>query len=257
MLIANPLSHQNRAARLSSAPGYDAVVTDEPPDLVSRIFACWRGKALMFLLLVPLFNLFYFLPQWVGWHAPARLPMTAIDLAVPFDAGWVYAYVSMYVMLLIPPLLTTRGGALWRYTVGAAIMFVAAAVVFLLWPVEYPRPALPADGSSMYRVVVTLDRPINSIPSLHAGIVGYTLFYAARALADLPRAARRWILIVGAVWSAFILYGTLATKQHYFVDLPPGILLAWVAHRIAWSGTPRSPRLDEPEPAPALAASSS
>src|SRR5689334_14388410 len=100
----------------------------------------------MFVLLVPLFNLFYFLPQWIHWRAPVRLPMTVIDRLVPFDPGWVYAYVSMYVMLIFPPLLTARAGALWRYTVGAAIMFLAAAVVFLLWPVEYPRPTLAGDG---------------------------------------------------------------------------------------------------------------
>lgn len=208
----------------------------------------------MFLLLVPLFNLFYFLPQWVRWREPGRLPMTVIDRLVPFDPGWVYVYVSMYVMLTIPPLLTARGGALWRYTIGATIMFLGAAVVFLLWPVAYPRPPLPADGPALYRAIVSVDRPINSIPSLHAGIVGYTLFFAGRALADLPRSARRAMLVVGTLWSALILYGTLATKQHYFLDLPPGILLAWVAHGIAWLGAERPQNVPHPGGVPALAA---
>jgi hypothetical protein len=221
-------------------------VTDGSPDLVSRVFACWRGKVLMFVLLVPLFNLFYFLPQWADWRPPGRLPMTAIDRLVPFDPGWVYVYVSMYVMLVVPPLLTYRGGALWRYTIGATVMFLGATVAFLLWPVEFPRPTLPVDGPWMYRVVVSIDRPVNSIPSLHAGIVGYTLFFAGRALADLPRTARRAILFVGTLWSALILYGTLATKQHYFLDLPPGIVLAWVAHRIAWLGAERAPAVTHP-----------
>jgi hypothetical protein len=221
-------------------------VRDAPPDLISRIFACWRGKVLMLLLLVPLFNLFYFLPQWVGWRIPGRLPMTVIDRIVPFEPAWVYVYVSMYVMLTIPPLLTARGGALCRYAIGATIMFLGAAVAFLLWPVAYPRPAPPADGPALYLAIVSVDRPINSIPSLHAGIVAYTLVFAGRALADLSRPARRAILLVGALWSALILYGTLATKQHYLLDLPPGILLAWVAHRLAWLGAERP--LSGPQP---------
>jgi hypothetical protein len=217
-------------------------------DLISRVLACWRGKVLMFILLVPLFNAFYFLPQWVGWRVPGRLPMTVVDRVVPFDPAWVYAYASMYVMLIIPPLLATRAEQLWRYTLGATIMFLGAAVIFIAWPVEYPRPALAGVAPSLYRFVVSVDRPINSIPSLHAGLVAYTLFFAGRALGDLPARVRRFMLIVGVVWSAVILYGTLATKQHYLLDLPPGALLAWVAHRLAWRAAPCGETTPQPEP---------
>src|SRR3954454_3324705 len=100
------------------------------------MLACWPGKILMCVALVPLLNAFYFLPQWVAWRNPIRLPMTVFDRMVPFEPRWVYVYVSMYVMLFIPPLLTKGGAALWRYTIGVIIMFVGAAVVFVLWPVE-------------------------------------------------------------------------------------------------------------------------
>lgn len=208
-------------------------------NLVARMLACWQGKVLMLVTLVPLLNAFYFLPQWLAWRTPVQLPMTIIDRIVPFDPGWVYVYVSMYVMLLIPPLLTTRGEPLWRYTIGATIMFVAAAVFFILWPVEYPRPALTGVAPWVYHIVISLDRPVNSIPSLHAGLLAYTLFFAARALDDLPAGVRRTILLVGTAWSTAILYATLATKQHYLLDLPAGVLLAWAAHALAWRGAAR------------------
>jgi len=217
-------------------------------NLVSRMLACWPGKALMFVTLVPLFNAFYFLPQWVAWRAPVRLPMTIVDRLVPFDPGWVYVYVSMYVMLLIPPLLTTRGESLWRYTISATIMFLAAAVFFVLWPVEYPRPALTGVAPWVYHIVISLDRPVNSIPSLHAGLVAYTLFFAARALDDVPVGMRRSILWVGTTWSAAILYATLATKQHYLLDLPAGVLLAWLAHALAWRGAARPAAVAQQDP---------
>lgn len=224
----------------------------EHRDLTARVLACWRGKVTMFVVLVPLFNAFYFLPQWVAWRVPGRLPMTVVDRIVPFDPGWVYAYVSMYVMLMIPPLLTTRAGHLWRYTVGVTIMFLGAALVFIVWPVEYPRPALTDVAPRLYRYVVSIDRPVNSIPSLHAGLVAYTLFFAGRALEDLPARARRLLFIVGVVWSAIILYGTLATKQHYLLDLPPGVLLAWAAHWVAWRRVGRGDGVREVEPEVAL-----
>ena len=219
--------------------------------LVSRMLACWRGKVLMFVVLVPLLNAFYFLPQWIAWRTPLRLPMTVVDRIVPFAPRWVYVYVSMYVMLLIPPLLTIRGEALRRYTIGAMIMFVGAAVIFVVWPVEYPRPPLTEVAPWVYRLVVSLDRPINSIPSLHAGLVAFTLFFAARALVDLPLRTRRFILLTGTIWSVAILYGTLATKQHYLLDLPPGVALAWVAHHLAWRGAADTVAA-KPDPEPVL-----
>ena len=39
---------------------------------------------------------------------------------------------------------------------------------------------------------------------------------------------------LSALWGAAILYGTLATKQHWVADLPPAFALAWLAHRWAW-----------------------
>jgi membrane-associated phospholipid phosphatase len=60
------------------------------------------------------------------------------------------------------------------------------------------------------------------------------MFYAARILIDLPGRQRRLLLTLGWIWAGLILYGTLATKQHYLADLPPGVLLAWISDRIVW-----------------------
>lgn len=199
----------------------------------------------MLVVLAPALDLCYLLPQWLPLRSAGRLPLTPIDHAVPFQPAWVYAYLSLYAMLVVPPLLATRPAQLWRYTAGAILMFFAAAIVFLLWPVEYPRPPFPHVAPAAYRLVITIDRPLNSIPSLHAGLVAYSLLFAPRALSDLPRLARRLTLALLALWGAVILYATLTTKQHYLLDLPPGLLLAWAADRLAW----RTAAADRPAPA--------
>jgi hypothetical protein len=210
--------------------------TPRPLSLLDRIFACWRGKLLMLFLLAPALDISYLLPQWLPLRSASRLPLTPIDRAVRFQPGWVYAYLSLYAMLLLPPLLATRPAQLWRYTVGAVLMFLAATVVFLVWPVEYPRPPLPPLAPALYHLVTTVDRPLNSIPSLHAGLIAYSLLFTARVLSDVRPHIRRVSLGLGALWGAAILYATLATKQHYLLDLPPGLLLAWAADRLAWRG---------------------
>jgi membrane-associated phospholipid phosphatase len=125
--------------------------------------------------------------------------------------------------------------------VGAAIMFGVATLIFFAWPVRYPRPPLPDVPPAVYRLLTAIDQPVNSIPSLHAGLIAYTLFFAARAFGEFRAGLRRTLLTLGALWGAVILYATLATKQHYLIDLPPGILLAWLAHRLAWRGAARRP----------------
>jgi hypothetical protein len=75
------------------------------------------------------------------------------------------------------------------------------------------------------------------MPSLHAGLVVYSLLFGLRVLRDVlrPRALTA-ASIAGCAWAALILYSTLATKQHWALDLPPGMALAACAHALAWRG---------------------
>jgi len=206
-----------------------------PPTLLPRMRAAFAWKALLLVAFGPVLTVFYYLPQWLPLFAPTTIPLTAIDRAVPFQPWWIWPYMSMYVMIPIPPLLATRAKDLGRYALGMTIMFVTCCVFFFLWPIAYPRPPLPETGvSAFYRHIVSIDQPINALPSLLAGLTAYTLFLAARMLRDLPGRTDVMILILGWIWAAVILYGTLATKQHYLVDLPPGILIAWIGHWLAW-----------------------
>jgi hypothetical protein len=202
---------------------------------LGRIGANIGWKVLLFLTLGPAFTVFYYVPQWLPIFPSTTIPLTAVDKAIPFHPWWIWPYMSMYVMLPLPPMLSTRARDLARYTIGMTIMFATCCVFFFLWPIAYPRPPLAeAPATGLYRLVTSIDQPINSLPSLHAGLTAYTMFFAARALRDLPRRAFVAMLAIGWVWAALIFYGTLATKQHYLVDLPPGVLVAWVAHWLAW-----------------------
>jgi membrane-associated phospholipid phosphatase len=54
-------------------------------------------------------------------------------------------------------------------------------------------------------------------------------------LAGRPAAISGWLLLsAGIVWAGAIAYAALATKQHYAIDVPAGVVLAWVAHRWSW-----------------------
>lgn len=202
--------------------------------LTQRLLTFWRAKLCLLLLLAPLWTVCYFLPQVLPLRTPFAISLWPIDRAVPFQPGWIFAYMSMYLLLPLPPALAVTRDDIGRYVIGMFILFIGAAPFFFLLPITYPRPPIEPTANALYQLIAGIDQPINTIPSLHAGLTMFTLLYASKILRDVSPARRIALLTTGWLWAGLILYGTLATKQHYFIDLPAGALLAWIAHFIAW-----------------------
>jgi membrane-associated phospholipid phosphatase len=87
----------------------------------------------------------------------------------------------------------------------------------------------------MYGVLVRYDTTLNSFPSLHLALATYSARVAAAVTLG---SLRRWLLICLPLWVALIGYSALATKQHYWIDLPPGIILGYLAQYVAWRSVP-------------------
>jgi hypothetical protein len=200
--------------------------------------AVWLGLAVG--ICVPYFTL-----QRLEPFAPRAVPVLALDRAIDFQPAWLWAYLSIALLVPLAPLLATRADELARYARGLALLCLACFAAFLLLPVEGPRPAVPPDHR-VYQWLVALDRPANSFPSLHAGLAVYSLLFALRVLRDgLSPAARRAAVAAGTLWVALILYSTLATRQHWAIDLPAGMALAFAAHTLAWRSADRVARRGE------------
>jgi hypothetical protein len=202
----------------------------------ARLAAEARDKAWLGVALTAVFCLPYFTLQHVGLFVSRRLELSAIDRAIGFEPAWVWVYQSVYLLIGLVPWLSTRRDDLRRYARGFVLLAVAGFVCFLLYPIDGPRPAdVPRTG--MWAVLLAYDGTRNAIPSLHVGLAAYTLGYGIRAIGpDLDAGVRRIWTAVGVAWLAAIAYATLATKQHYAIDLPPGLLGAWLAHAWVWRG---------------------
>jgi len=209
-------------------------------DLARRLRALRPQKLALGVLLTVIFCAGYFAIEYHPLRPSVRLRPTLIDQAVPFLPRWVLVYQSLYVLLAAGWLAET-GDQLRRYTTGFFILMAVGFTCFLLWPVAGPRPQEIITADPLYRLVVRYDTPLNSFPSLHMALATYS---ACVAVAVTP-ARRRLLTILLAAWVALIGYATLATKQHYAVDLPPGILLGWLAQKIAWRGDGGDARREE------------
>jgi membrane-associated phospholipid phosphatase len=201
-----------------------------PADLAARVTAHWRFKVALSIGLTLLFCIPYFTLQRVTLFPVRTLALTPVDRAVVFDPRWVWVYQSVYVLIAVVPWLATSRPHLERYARGFAALSIVAFACFLLFPVTGPRPeTVPNTG--MFSWLVWYDRPTNALPSLHVGLAAFTVLFGARASAGpLESSARRWLLSIGVLWVAAIAYAALATKQHYAIDLPAGVLAAWLAH---------------------------
>lgn len=167
---------------------------------------------------------------------------TTLDLRIPFEPGWIWVYASLALLVPLAPLLTPDRDGLVRYARGLAWLCMLSFAAFLLFPVAGPRPSVvPVDG--LYALIVSVDRPLNSFPSLHAGLAVYSLLHVWRVLRDAhPSPVSRFCVALCVAWGGSILYSTLATKQHWLMDLPGGILVACAAHALAWRSAARTRR---------------
>jgi membrane-associated phospholipid phosphatase len=204
--------------------------------LRSRLAVHARLKLGLTLGLLAAFAIPYFAIQRFPLRPPRTLPQSGLDALVPFQPGWTLVYQSLYLMMPAIAWLADSAESLLRYARGFAALSAAGFAVFLAFPVVCPRPMSVAP-EGLYGVLVRYDTPLNTFPSLHVALAAYSLLFAQHLLAGAGRAVRGlgfWV----AAWTAAVAYSALATKQHYAIDLPAGLLLALLAHRWAFVQAP-------------------
>jgi len=191
-----------------------------------------KEKSILTVALLGYFCLFYFTLQRVVFFVPHQFQLSRIDLAIPFDARWTIVYQSLYLFLPMP-WLASSNEQLRRYARGFFIVTLISFAFFLVFPVEGPRPDIMT-SDPLYRLLLAYDRNLNAFPSLHAALAVYTFLFALRILSSK-------FALAGSAWIALVLYATMATKQHYAIDVVAGIIVAIAADFLAWRYT----RIDE------------
>ena len=148
------------------------------------------------------------------------------ELAIPFFPQFVWAYLSMNLLFLVPlfVLPAARMPALGKQLIAGSLI---AAAVFLIVPAElgFARQ-LPgrAPYDAIFAGVFSVDRPYNLVPSLHV------IFSAAIALAcaDVVRPAWRVALLA---WLAVIVASTLLVHQHHLIDVGAALAVVFLLRR--------------------------
>lgn len=150
------------------------------------------------------------------WHTLA-LPF---DSLIPFLPYTIFVYLQVFIMVFIPLVVIDDIRTMRRLFLAYSLNLSISYLTFLLFPVHYPRFILPVD-SFTHLSVLTLwhfDPPTNCFPSLHVSMAYLSSFICLR----LDRRVGAGMVLLATA----VTVSTLTMKQHYFLDLVAGILLA-------------------------------
>lgn len=174
--------------------------------------------------LTALFFIGYFYVQRHPAHAPALMPLTALDLMIPFQPQALLPYVSLWIYIGAGAGLQRTNAERLMYVLWISGLCITGLAIFYFWPTQVP-PRLLRDvtGGPGLAILHRIDETSNACPSLH---VAAAIFTAVR-VDEVLRSTRspRLLQMLNAAWFALIAYSTLAIKQHVALDVAAGALL--------------------------------
>lgn len=185
-------------------------------------------------LLTGLFFIGYFYVQQHPAYAPTIMPLTPLDLMIPFQPKALLAYVSLWIYIGAGPGLQRTYAGLTVYGLWLCGLCVTGLGIFYFWPTQVPSLTLDATSFPGFAVLHRVDKASNACPSMHVAVA---IFTAVR-VDEVLRSTRSPLLLrlLNAAWFAVIVYSTLAIKQHVAVDAAVGALLglSFVVPSLRW-----------------------
>jgi len=182
----------------------------------------------------------YFLVGEIVDPARIRVFNSTFDMVFPFDYRWVFLYISVYPMFLLPYFYVRRSRSLITLTAGYFIMLVISYTIFVILPVAFAhRPVLEDSSDSAtwaMNAVYGQDPAWNCLPSTHCGVAVLSAIAVFRDNKKLGT----WVMLTALL----IGISTLFTKQHYLIDVIAGYTLGgivyWTLYRIVEPKMPKT-----------------
>ncbi|MDD7266704.1 MAG: phosphatase PAP2 family protein [Lachnospiraceae bacterium] len=172
---------------------------------------------------------------------------SSIDMAVPVLPIWSLIYLGCYLFWGVNYVLAARLEKSWYFRFAAADILsrVFCFVIFVLYPTTNTRPPIVGAGiwDQVLAFIYRIDEPVNLFPSIHC-LVSWFCYIGIRGRREIPK----WYQIFSAVFAGLVFLSTQFTKQHVWIDIIGGVLLAeiswWLSgylklgdkYRRAWEG---------------------
>ncbi len=151
------------------------------------------------------------------------MPLTAVDALIPFYPPSLLIYASLWLYVPLPPALLLGLRELLAFGFWVVGLCITGLLIFYCWPTTLAPYVLDRSPYWGFDILHGIDAAANACPSLHVATAAFAFFWLDRVIqtmhASIP--AR----VINALWFAAIVYSTLATKQHVFLDVAAGFAL--------------------------------
>lgn len=195
-------------------------------DLLHRIWRLLPLKVVGISAFMWIFFILYFELLRDPVNPVTPMPLTALDRLLPFQPGWLTAYLSLWFYVGIAPGLMLTVRELLRFGAWAAAMCAVGLGAFWLWPTSVPGLPPEAAGYPGFAMLAGVDAPGNACPSMHVAAAVFSALWVERLLrligAPAALRAANW------AWLLAIAYSTVAIRQHVVLDAVAGALLGGV-----------------------------
>jgi len=163
----------------------------------------------------------YMLTNHFQLFPPTMLMLFPFENAIPMLSWTVLIYMTDYVYLL-SILFILKDEKIDRFFYSFILLATIHILVFTFYPTVYPRGGWQLPLTSFFDYILhyirIIDSPYNCFPSAHISICFLGVFFIKRLKKELFPFFLAWAILISI--------STLTTKQHYFLDIIGGILVA-------------------------------
>ncbi len=156
----------------------------------------------------------------------------SIDDKIPFVLVFILPYVFWYLMLFIMPYKMYQKDKtnFYKYIITTILIVVIANIIFICYPTIVNRPELSGNNILILltKFIYSIDTPaLNCFPSLHCGFSMLFILHICTS-----RKQSNSFKIFTLISSILVMASTLLIKQHVFIDLVAGDILATIIYLI-------------------------
>lgn len=184
------------------------------------------------IIAVAIYLLSYQIPKIV--ISPARLHFlhTPIDDMIPFISESIYIYIGAFFQWGYCIYVVLKQKTEIGHKAYSAIIFgsLIGFIIYMVYPTAVNRPEIIEEGftNDFCRFIYSVDNIICAMPSFHC-FCSTIVVLIYRQCENIDNRT----IYINIIYSILVIISTLLTKQHYALDLLPGVLLAHLAMYIA------------------------
>ncbi len=165
---------------------------------------------------------------------PITMPLTALDLLIPFQPYTLAAYLSLWFYIGVAPGLQRNFAELVVFGLWEAALCLSGLAVFYILPTAVPTLTFDVSSFPGFAMLQGVDATGNAFPSMHVAVAIFTAVHVEDVLrrARVPGVLR----LANIAWFVAIAWSTLAVRQHVVLDVIGGAMLglAFAVPSLRW-----------------------